>query len=131
MSQSHEYATDVENPFWRGLERLEGGEKWIKSSLVGRDGTHCLLGALANTQSESDWKVFEKDPIISDAVEQVVSIIFDQFPDLLDPDDYPTHTERIDAVWEFNDDPNTTFDDVRSVLEKAAIRFDEKAWDVT
>lgn len=29
-------------------------------------------------------------------------------------------------VWPFNDDPRTTFADVEAVMEKAAVRFDER-----
>jgi hypothetical protein len=104
---------------WNALERLEDGNKWTKFTAY-HDDARCILGAIGNSM-DGDYmtaaKKAEKD------VAAVAAVIRDQFPDRLKGHEVTS----VSICRVFNDNLLTTWDDVRTVLEKAAISRDEVA----
>ena len=103
--RSTEFTT---NPFQRTLEVLRR-DGWIKGSLHARDGTgHCIVGAMAEAGllNGFEWEGWEA---------MLLDVVAEQY-------DRP----RLPAIAYFNDDPKTTFMDVERVVEKAAVKWDER-----
>lgn len=106
---------------------------WIKGSARSHDG-YCAIGAM--TVAMGSWRCgvngpqklpspFNKEVEYVKAAERVRGIIKEQFPDRCFG--WPAiEFQPIRFVAAFNDHPDTTFDDVRMVLEKTAIKLDEE-----
>lgn len=111
---------------WAALDHLEGGKKWSICNLYNRDTkTYCILGALQ-------------------AVRGVDLVNYQEYPDDDDLDvmaladaicaQYPTRNRQrsvIGIVFGFNDDiyreedVSASFEEMRVVMQKAAIHRDE------
>ncbi len=119
-----EIVPEIENSARAALERLQEGDAWCKGNIYDQ-GRRCLIGAIRNAQSAADdWKHYtevEDDPIAP----LVRNVIESQFPERSANVSPGTANEHSVALFHFNDDPRTTFDDVRVVLEKAAVQVDE------
>ena len=102
-----------ENPFRAALEWFgPNGERWRKlnGGHPWRRDEGCALVAVSAVSSSPEW----------DCASRLGRVIWEQYPDRVwDNDDDM-------AVAHFNDHPDTTFDDVRTVFEKAAVRWDER-----
>jgi hypothetical protein len=94
------------------LTLLDDGNSWCKHSYTseGPDGgmSYCIAGAVhrATTPGTSQHKLLGL---------AIMHVIEEQFPD--------------SGIWitAFNDNPETTWEDVRMVLEKVIAREEEKA----
>ena len=99
----------TDNPFEKVLDRLR--EKgWIKGRYH-MDESSCLLGA-AMMERAVYW--FSCGLTANNTL--IVSIIESQYPDRIE----------FGVVPDFNDHPDTTFEDVEKVLEKAAVKWEEE-----
>lgn len=107
---------------WDAIDLLAGGDKWRKGDLWDRNGNHCLLGAIKGVKSErgNTYYGFDKGQRHYADAKAVAKVICELHPDLYDESDDVATT-----VYSFNDNLDRTFDEVRTVLEKAAIRRDE------
>ena len=87
---------------------------WCKFQLTNSEGKHCGIGHV----------IMAYDPMVHgnlgshDAVVEMVKVAKEQYPERLS-EDYPVYTD-------FNDHPDTTEADVIAVMEKAAVRLDER-----
>ncbi len=98
----------------RALEFLSGPEKWIKDDFAGpfyRPDRVCLGNALLLAKCGSLTAWIQGEPEYEAAWE----IITAQFPDRV-----AAWRSALRGVPAFNDHPDTTFDEVRMVLEKMA-----------
>ena len=125
----------------RGALRLYESElDWEKGVVydVNEDGTKevaCPYGAMAMVGREVITSARDSEMCDRDAQIALAEVIQEQFPDRAsgpviggEPLYLKENLQDLVAntiVW-FNDHPNTTFDEVRVVLEKAAIRLEEK-----
>lgn len=109
---------------WDALDRLDEGRKWGKGS-GNKDGKRCILGAIGNSDTGDYISCVIHTLGGMDAAEVVADVVRSQFPDRLMP--HPDIT-CISICRQFNDDPDTEWNDVSLVLEKAAIRQDEVLW---
>ena len=93
---------------------------WTKDSFVDQGGRHCLQGALYESHGLRPFDGRQlgvpRSPALADDVRLVNEVVEDQFP------------ERVGGVGvsSFNDHPQTTLEDVIHVMEKAAVRKDER-----
>lgn len=93
---------------------------WTKDSFTDQGGRHCLQGALYESHGLRPFDGRQVGVPLSrelvDDVRLVNEVVEDQFP------------ERVGGVGvsRFNDHPQTTLEDVIRVMEKAAIRKDER-----
>ena len=109
---------------WGALDWLDDGRRWTKGSPTGSHsdewikGKACVLGAIAEARGENrlTWTMYDHDSSVLLTLSEVVD---SQFHDRIGVQD------GINKIWCFNDHPRTTYDDVRLVLEKAAIQLDE------
>lgn len=90
------------------LEALDGGKKWIKGRLALGDH-YCIMGA--NAYCEPSMVDFRKTSDILDKV------IIEQYPERVNG--------KLDTIPNFNDHPDTNWDDIRAVLEKVSTKLDE------
>lgn len=94
---------------------------WTQRTFTDETGRHCIQGALYEAHCveperyERVWRPLSAS-LLAD-VGLVNEVIETEYP------------ERVGAVGvsQFNDHPETTIDDVVRVLEKAAVRRDERA----
>ena len=107
------------NKLQEALDRLDNGNQWTKGSSF-KDDRQCLLGAIGNATDSYYLNWASKDAATIAAVSAVADIIRSQFPDRL----YGDEVLQLSACRAFNDNAKTTWDDVRSVLEKAAVELD-------
>ena len=108
------------NAVAKALEALRSSG-WSKGRYVAPDGSHCMLGALNVALGLPDEYVLGTSHPAHTAIANVVA---EQYPDRA------CFYRQVDNSWDlsvatFNDDPDTTFDDIKLVLEKAAIALDE------
>lgn len=97
---------DTDNPFEKVLGRLR--EKgWIQQSYGKREGPNCMRGAASHTIR--DVRVLYS---------YALPIIQAEYPGRV-----PVGNE---SIVQFNDHPETTFEDVERVLEKAAVKWEEE-----
>lgn len=102
---------------WNALEELSEDWKWGKGSRA-----NCALKAMGFTYEYDsgfvgvDFYEARADP----EVQVLASVIGEHYPDRVNEQLFPDS-----VVWLFNDHADTTVDEVRMVLEKAAIRYDE------
>lgn len=92
---------------------LDGWNKdhWIKDSV--RQGQRwCLIGRM-HYVNHDQWPA---------TLGTLVGVILEQYPERVDP----CYSIAELAIGDFNDHELTTFDDVRAVLEKAAVRWEER-----
>jgi len=82
-----------------------------KNKLSDEDGRHCLMGALSAVMDVTEFS--------GAAWDSILFTVREQFPDR-------TTGSGFDPV-DFNNDPDTTGDEVAAVLEKAAVRLEEAA----
>lgn len=108
------------NKIWDALDYLDGGKRWIKGNLYDDDGGRgsCLLGAFSRVGVS--WASY--DDI---GINAVKDIIRDQYPERCNDSGGVPITSTNFPIPNFNDHPDTIFDDVRVVMEKAAIKLDE------
>ncbi len=109
---------ETENLARAALERLENGDAWCKAMPITVEGRRCLVGAVSNAtlKTMNPYEEANRSPIAP----IVASVIQGQFPERYSGGDDLAH-----VLYRFNDSRDTTFDDVRVVLEKAAIQVDE------
>lgn len=105
------------NPFTKALEGWDG-DHWIKGALRERtpDGHmgYCALGRLDSIASEThsySWA--------ADAVGVLENLSLEMFPERVGKFNYT-------SVPGVNNHPDTTWDDMVSWFEKAALRWEEK-----
>ena len=111
------------NKITEALELLDDGKKWTGGRFY-RDGKRCMVGALVGAAKH--------DPLIWDRVEYtpeitaLAKVIREQFPIYRGEGYEGTNAYLVTCM---NDDAYTDgrFSDVRMVMEKAAIAFDEQA----
>lgn len=103
------------NPFRRAQEVLEK-RGWCKHVMIDKTNKVCLLGAIGvANHSQEEYKA---SPNTWFEYPVILNIIKEQFPERY----------RSDSIGEsFNDKPETTYDDVWLVLDKAAVWWDEQA----
>ncbi len=92
-----------ENPFRAALEWFgPNGERWRKASMTADWGPDegCALVPLPAGVGAMD--------LLGDLLREM----------------YPKRYDKSIGFW--NDHPDTTFDDIRTVFEKAAVRWDER-----
>ena len=100
--------------------RVLSGSGWTKGTFTDGAGRHCLQGALFEAHgicAAGDQQVGRRvSGELATDVRLVNEVIREQFP------------ERVGGVGasRFNDHPDTTVDDVTRVMEKAAVRKDER-----
>lgn len=99
------------NPYRAVAERLEQ-RGWLQGTSGPEEGPNCLMAAnrLTNGKDQDQIRKFVND---------VRPIIVEQFPERVAFECF--------GVAQFNDHPNTTFEDVILVLDKAALQFEEQA----
>ncbi len=78
---------------------LRSHYNWMKGNYNNRHGRYCLLGAI-----ERCYSTYEKEMEVQD---KIMSYLVDHY-------DYG-------SIEDFNDDPRTTFKDVRRVIEKVNV----------
>ena len=93
---------------------------WAKDAFTDASGRHCIQGALYEAYGLCPFDgrqiALPLTSAMADDVRLVNEVISAQFPE---------RTGGV-GVSRFNDHPDTTMDDVVSVMEKAAIRKDER-----
>lgn len=105
------------------------GEHWYQGGAVDPTGTKwCMLGRLSerfhlqrmafNTATEEYFLRFSADK----AQDIVKEVIKEQYPDRCY---IGVNTTALPDIAHFNDHPDTTFEDVTRVLEKALVRASE------
>jgi hypothetical protein len=98
------------NVYEKALELLgEEGENWISGEYEDR-GRYCLVGALNLARNGNAWNGVSSDFV------SVMTVVREQF--YTDPYEF-------ESIEDWNDQNLRTFDDVRAVLEKAAIKEEE------
>ena len=104
------------NPIREALKNLPG--HWYQGDMENEDGTACCgLGWLARAESNYNLSIMEK----IDSGDFMDKVAFEQYPDrAVDPEG------DLRYFAAFNDHPDTTEDEVIAVMEKAAIRWDER-----
>jgi hypothetical protein len=128
------------NPFTQMLREFgPNGENWIKKAYGGRTNRRlqaCLIGA-------ARWLVYESlvgarldvnqpySHTYTYWVEALRDPRFDQIRDLLAAvisEEFPAYAKVMvgSTIANFNDSEETTWADVRTVLEKAAAKWDER-----
>lgn len=121
------------NPFTKALIHMDE-HGWTKNTFATATGKVCLDGALRGSEVTilSGCKV-RNDHRCPSWKEYclLVDIIDEQFPELLaqyrkDRNLSGLQPTLYNFVWQFNDDFHVTESDVRLVLEKAAIKWEEK-----
>jgi hypothetical protein len=122
---------------WRTLDRFRSGavgwtqHQWYERGRGRQPAKRCLAGELLTVTAANfqDMDRVNRDP----ECQLVRDIILEQFPDRT-RDAFCTCTEckrkkgnlsPAAIIPRFNDHPDTTFEDVLLVLEKAAIKCDE------
>ena len=98
---------------------FEDGKRWGRVNLYSdRDG-YCAMGALDPLSAqEGRYEVIMKLP----AVSALSAVIREQYPDRL----WGNNSSLERDIWMFNDDRETTFEDVRTVFHKAALQLGEE-----
>lgn len=80
---------------------------WCKNTLEDSQGRMCLIGAAYHVDPLSaelnGWKL------------EVVRVANEQFPERMDYEDFA------EGIVSFNNDPQTTWDDIEMVLEKVGV----------
>ncbi len=93
---------------------------WTKDAFTDASGRHCIQGALYETHGlcpfDGRQVALPLTRAMADDVRLVNEVIQDQFPE---------RTGGV-GVSRFNDHPETSLDDVVRVMEKAAVRKDER-----
>lgn len=93
---------------------------WTKDAFTDASGRHCLQGALYQAHGERPFDERQVGHPVSGGlavdVRLVNEVIVTEFPD---------RSGSI-GVSRFNDHPDTTLDDVLLVMEKAAVRKEER-----
>lgn len=112
------------NTLWQAAQKIRG--HYHKGDYADGKGNYCMLGAMASVRGVQDTILTgdEEGDILFDhefnAQENILKeIIEEQFPDRLGLNRFP-------GVPTFNDHPDTTEDEVVAVLEKSAVRWDER-----
>ena len=101
---------ETDNPFEKVLDRLR--EKgWHKGSFGHESGPNCIVGAglLSEAITADATGYWGSSPV----VHLLVGVIAE-------------HYNQTGGVAHFNDHPDTTFEDVERVLEKAAVKWEEE-----
>lgn len=84
-----------------------------------RNGGVCILGACglaARSESEFGW-AFAHEPegkVLMDTIRELY------------PERYREHLDESENIWGFNDNEETVQADVETVLDKAAVRWEER-----
>lgn len=86
------------------------------------EGRHCALGAVGRATIEAGPLSHSVPASLADLVGEVVK---EQYPDRL-PHMQEYRGSSFHCVVRFNDHPDTTAEEVALVLEKAAVRADER-----
>ncbi len=108
-----------QNPFRKALDWFgPNGERWAKGGFVLGDA-RCAYGGLALVLGVD---VEETDRLPSPYEEIIDSTAQALFPDRW-TEDWIVPARKTASV---NDHPDTTFDDIRTLFEKAAVRWDER-----
>ena len=100
---------EEKNPFRKALEWFEGGRKWAKR--VFRSGDRaCSLGALSWAEASKQEATYLDD------------LAVELFPQRAKHD----HEGLLRPTAQFNDHPDTTWEDIEALFEKAAVRWEER-----
>ena len=89
------------------LDNLQGGKKWIKRMTRDGHGNMCILGSLRSARMKK-------------IIDLIAAEVRGHYPDRV-----LILSQATASVANFNDHPDTTFDDVRVVMEKADLRLEE------
>lgn len=109
-----------ENPFRAALEWFgPNGERWGKGEFVLPNGTRCAYGALAEVLNVDIQSIGALPFIYEDQIDAAAEALY---PDRWGDEGLygPRKTAAV------NDHDETTFDDIRVIFEKAAVRWDER-----
>lgn len=93
-------------------EKLNNGDNWMKGDATDGVGNYCILGALHEVAAGSTNAYLAGSFPISIAIKQL-------FPDRINPYDV-TYGADGAVIANFNDDDDTTWEDVSLVLKYAA-----------
>ena len=116
---------DIENPARAALSRLDGGRAWGQGQPY-HAGRRCIIGAIVNAQEETGDDMCYTDAETDPLTPMLASIIREQFWDRVSTPYFDElYNDDVHSLYSFNDNHETTFDDVRVVLEKAAVQVDE------
>lgn len=104
------------NPIREAAKRLRGA--WYQGDMENEDGTACCgLGWVARVERSMGLDIMDK----IETGDLMDTVAFEQYPDRAIDDNGDL---RYFAA--FNDHPDTTEDEVIAVMEKAAVRWDER-----
>lgn len=123
---------------WEALDSLEEGNRWCKGSLRDSQGNTCFLGAISKVQGRltglalGEMPFFESYPEVTDPdIVAAAAVIREAYPDRILRPEQQTSTDKMSGdlgiIYNFNDHNDTEFDDVRVVMQKAAIQCEERA----
>ena len=109
---------------WRALDLLEDGKRWGHGNLFNAEQkTYCVLGALQSARGIDLTQVDEYPEDEDLDVLELRDVIYAQYPGRMREAGSP-----VADVFSFNDDlrrDDSGFEQLRAVMEKAAIRRDE------
>ena len=107
------------NPFRRAAERYEAGVPWVRSVLTDRFGGHCLIGIMWG-----DYQYAREDH--TQELLLLANVIGEQYPAIAEIFPNTDGDDAIDRIVNANDELFTGKDDAVRMLEKAAVRWDER-----
>lgn len=122
---------------WEALDSLEGGTRWCKGSLRDSQGNTCFLGAISKVQGRlnglalGEMPFFESYPAVTDPdIVAAADVIREVYPDRMLTPAQLTATDEMSGdlgvIYNFNDHNDTEFEDVSVVMQKAAIKREER-----
>ncbi len=112
-----------ENPFRAALEWFgPHGERWGQGSFVLDDGRRCAYGGLAEVLRID----IEQTGEVYGEVYGPAAVLLDDLAHSFFPDRWDVDSAVARFTASVNDHPDTTFDDIRAIFEKAAVRWDER-----
>jgi hypothetical protein len=98
------------------LDGFDGGRRWLKGHFRDSAGNRCILGALGVLGSREFNTI---QPVIE-------GVIAEQYPDRCIRVGPAYDIQLIPSAAHFNDHPDTTWNDVERVFEKADLLLDEQ-----
>jgi hypothetical protein len=92
---------------------------WCQGFTRKSTGEHCIMGAVGVLENSLLQLLAgtSPSPVYEEFVASCASVIHEQYPDRIGNSSV---IPAVSAIVLFNDHPDTTFDDVRVVLEKVA-----------
>lgn len=101
------------NPIEEARAVLRNGQGWTKGTLDNGSGSYCLVGACYEIEAFYNGAFTTFDVVVP-----IEAVVLEQYPDRV--------RGMMAPVVNFNDHPDTTWADVDRVLDKAAVRWEER-----